>query len=269
MQSFEKKLDNLTRNSWFYIAIMAAMFAIPTIAQQPFDSRNMANLIADVMKNAFIFRYPVLFPIFKIIPIILVGFIFLRGEKATRIFDIYAASILLITAIFQNMANTENYGKVALLGNQILLGLLALLWIWEAIVKKNSFIRKKRPVGKYWVFLPAFLAFWFPMDTQTLQPDFSLGLLFTSEAGLTWCMIMPLILALLAFFEPDINYPLARITAFLGISLAIMNLLNWFVFSQHLWLGILHLPLLILSIHVWVLSRKKKAPGMEINERER
>lgn len=269
MQSFEKKLDNLTRNSWFYIAIMAAMFTIPTIAQQPFDSRNMANLIADVMKNAFIYQYPALFPIFKIIPIVLVGSIFLRGEKATRIFDIYAANILLITAIFQNMAITENYGKVALLGNQIILGLLALLWIWEAIVKKNSFIRKKRPAGKYWVFLPAFLAFWFPMEPQTMQPDFSPGLILTSEAGLTWCMVMPLILALLAFFEPDINYPLARITSFIGISIAILNLLNWFVFSQHLWLGILHLPLLILSVHVWIISRKGKTPVTEINAGEK
>jgi len=79
-------------------------------------------------------------------------------------------------------------------------------------------------------------------------------------------MIMPLILALLAFFEPDINYPLARVTSFIGISIAIMNLLNWFIFSQHLWLGILHLPLMILSIHVWILSRKKKTPVAERNE---
>ncbi|HAF61381.1 MAG TPA: hypothetical protein DCK95_03535 [Anaerolineaceae bacterium] len=258
MNSPENKLDNLTRKFWFYLVIIIAMFAIPSVAQEPFDSRDTTKVITAVLQNALIYQYPALFPIFKIIPIILVALVFIQGEKATRIFDIYAACILLITAIFQNMAYTKDYGKVMLLGNQIILGLLALLWIWEAIVQKNKFYRKKRPAGKYWVFIPALLAFWFPIDVQTMQPDFSLGLIFTSEAGLTWCMIVPLILAMLIFFEPNINRPLARVTAFIGLIIALMNMLNWFVLSHNSWIGILHFPLLILSVYTCIISFKKE-----------
>ena len=259
MNSFENTLNQLTRKWWFYLLIVIVMFSIPTISQKPYDSRNTSQVIIAVMQNALIYQYPALFPVFKLIPILIITLVFLFGERFTRLFDIYTALLLLFTAIFQNMAFTEQYGFVRLLGNQVVLGLLALLWIWEAIIKRNDFTPKKRPLWKYWVVPVAFLAFWFPIDGTTLQPDFSPLLIFTSEAGLTWCMMVPVILAVLILFEPEINQPLVRLTAFIGLMIAILNILNWFALSNSMWIGILHLPLLVLSIYALVISLKKKA----------
>jgi membrane protein implicated in regulation of membrane protease activity len=51
-----------------------------------------------------------------------------------------------------------------------------------------------------------------------------------------------------------------RVTAFAGLITAVFNLLQWFVFNpQFWWMGVLHLPLLAISIYAFVLSLRKIA----------
>lgn len=48
------------------------------------------------------------------------------------------------------------------------------------------------------------------------------------------------------------------IISFIGFIFGMMNILTWFVFqNQNWWMGILHLPLVILSFYALLLSRRR------------
>ena len=113
---------------------------------------------------------------------------------------------------------------------------------------------------KYWFVPESFLAFWFPLNEETMSPYFNPLVLLTNEAGLTACMMIPVYLAVLTLFHPQVNFATMRVTAFAGLITALFNLLQWFVFNpQFWWMGVLHLPLLAISIYAFVLSLRKIA----------
>jgi hypothetical protein len=259
MEKIQDALDEITRKWWFYLLVVLLTFFIPTYTSRPFDPRNTSQVIAAVMANALIYSYPIILPVFKVVPILLVLAIVLWGDKVTRLFDIYVAITILLFALFQNAAVTLEYGLAILTGNVVVYTGIGLLWGWEAIVKRNDFTTFPRSLWKYWVVPVAFLAFWFPMDFVTLQPDFSPLLILTSESGLTGCMMIPVYLAIVILFEPNINRAVIRVTSFVGIVTALLNVLQWFVLNPHVWIGVLHLPLLLISTYVLVLSLKEEA----------
>jgi len=59
-------------------------------------------------------------------------------------------------------------------------------------------------------------------------------------------------------FYPKINLFAYRITAFNGLLYALFNLTHWFNPASR-WMGVLHIPLLVLSIFALIQSRTPKA----------
>ena len=111
---------------------------------------------------------------------------------------------------------------------------------------------------KYWVVPLAFLAFWYPLNQDTFLPDFNPIYLFTNVAGLTFCMMTPVYLAILLLHYPQINIATLRVTGLAGIIIASYNiLLNFFMYPDLLWWnGVLHIPLLMIS--GYALGQKKR-----------
>jgi hypothetical protein len=197
-------------------------------------------------------------PVFKILPVMLIIALIIWGDRVTRIFNAYVAVTILLFALFQNSAMTVEFGFAIMLGNVLVYLLVAAAWFWEAVVKLNSFTPRPRPFWQYWVVPVAFLAFWFPLNTKTLGPDFSLVQLGTNSAGLTTCMMLPVYLAVLSLYYPSVNPIVLRITALAGIITGLLNVMQWFISTSHPWIGILHIPLLTISIYALVLSFGKK-----------
>ena len=251
-----QRLETLTRRWWLY-ALILLLFFLPAYSARGYDPRNTSQVITAVLSNPIIYAYPALWIVFKVLPILLIGAIGAWGDRATRVFDGYVAATLLLFALFQNMARTQEFGLTILLGNTVVYVIVAGLWVYEAIVKENDFTPRPRPPWRYWVAPAALLAFWFPVNPATLQPDFAPLRFLTNEAGLTLCMMLPVYLAVVTLFWPTINRPVVRVTAFAGMITGLLNMLQWFVLSPQPWLGILHLPMLTISMYAFGLSFRK------------
>jgi hypothetical protein len=77
-------------------------------------------------------------------------------------------------------------------------------------------------------------------------------------------MMTPLYLTVLLFTYPGVNLVTLRITGLMGMIIGLYNLpLNFFFDPSKLWWnGILHIPLLLISLYAFVLSfrRGQKTP---------
>jgi hypothetical protein len=233
---------------WFYLIFVLIQF-VPTFASKGYDPRKMGEVIGIVLQNAIISSLEIWYPLFKIIPIILVALIVLRRKGVARWFNIYVGISYILFAFLQHIAITEEYGFSIVLSNLIMLLVVAAFWFWDVFAQKNILMPVEQPAWKYWVIPLAFIAFWYPVNPDTLLPDFNPTYLVTNAAGLTFCMMTPVYLAILLLHYPNINIATLRVTGLAGIIIASYNiLLNFIMYPDSLWWnGVLHLPLLMIS----------------------
>jgi hypothetical protein len=84
-----------------------------------------------------------------------------------------------------------------------------------------------------------------------------LVLLLTSpDYGLAYCFVTPVFLFLLILFYPQVDPFAFRVTAFNGLIYGLLNLTHWFN-PDRLWMGVLHIPLLVLPLVALLLSAQK------------
>ena len=181
------------------------------------------------------FEYRVLF---KAIPLLLIVALFLVPKKVTCFFNIYVAIICLFFALYHGIGKTEKYGLV---------------------IHRNNFSNRKQPFWKYWIVPLVLFAFWCPANMQTRMPDFNPIYLFTQ--GLAFCLMAPLYIGMLTIYYPFINLVTLRITSIAGLGAALLNMyLQFIIYPDVLWwFGVLHLPLLVISLYGLMLSLKKPA----------
>lgn len=99
----------------------------------------------------------------------------------------------------------------------------------------------------------------YAVDGQdVIMPAFQLSILW-NEAGLTYCMITPVILGVMLLFSKGVYKPLLSVISYTGFLFGLMNMITWFALrSENWWMGILHFPLLILSIYCMIVAHKEK-----------
>jgi hypothetical protein len=251
------KLDAWTKRWWLYL-ILLVLFFIPSFASRNFDPRDSMDLIGQVLSNPLIYAYPVLMPVAKAIPLLLIAGLLLFGNRVRRAFNIYIALLYIALAIFQTTGNTDDYGFVVLTGNLVLLLVVGILWVWEAIVQRNDFTPRKIQLWRWWVVPVAAVAFLAPVNASTMTPDFNAVRMLTNEAGLTACMMTPVVLAVLTLYHPTVNNAVLRVSSFLGMLLGAINMIVWFgVERWGWWMGVMHIPLLLISIYGFVLGHLK------------
>jgi len=249
-------LDRLTRKWWLYILFLL-LFFLPSYAERSYDPRQSSGLVGEVLSNPIINTFPILGPISKLIPVILITALFISGNKARRLFNIYVAVLYLAIALFQNSAITESHGLVVLTGNLMLILVVSLVWMWEVAAERNDFSPRKIPLWKWWVAPVVLLPLLAPVNSTSLSPDFNLAGMLTNSSGLTYCFMTPVILAVLSLFHPTVNQPVLRVSSFVGILFGAINMLMWFVMEPWgWWMGVLHIPLVVLSIFTFVFSHR-------------
>jgi hypothetical protein len=254
------RLDRVTRKWWWYL-FLVLLFFIPPSAAQGYRSGSSMDLIEEVLSDPLIYAYPVLMPIAKVIAAVLVVAVIILGNRMRRVFNGYVALLYIALACLQSTALTDQYGLVILSGNLALILVVALLWVWELFAERNDFAPRERPLWKWWVAPLALLALLGPVDASTMTPDFRLARLLTSESGLTYCMMTPVILAVATLYHPTVNLPLVRVSGFVGIVFGVMNLVTWFILEPWgWWMGVLHIPLLTISTYAFVLGSLRRGP---------
>ena len=220
------------------------------------------------LRNAVVYSYPGIFPVFKIIPIVLIVLAVIFRNRVGRLFSIYVAFSYMLFAIGQNIAVTEKYGLAICTVNLIMFPLVAGFWAWEAIVLQNDFSPAKIPVWRYWVVPLALLALLAPGKPRAGMPDFSPAYLLTNGAGVAFCMMTPVYVGLLTLYWPKVNIATLRATSLVGLIIGLYNMGTNFLISPgtRWWNGILHIPLLCISLYGLVLSLKKQSRIARIDQ---
>lgn len=252
-------VENITRRWWFFLIVLL-LFFLPSFSSRPFDPRDTPQFITAVLSQALAYAFPLVSPVFKIIPILLVAGITLWGDRVTRAFSIYAAVNLLGVAVLANTAITEEYGFAVITGNVVVYLIVGGFWAWEAVVKRSDFSPREIPLWKYWVAPLAFLAFWMPAGpfAGEIGINFDPALIVMNSAGLMLCMMIPVYLAVLTLFYPTVNLTTMRVTAIAAFITGLFNMLQWFGFQPgSWWMGVLHLPMVSISLYAFILSLKR------------
>jgi hypothetical protein len=257
IEGVQGKLDAVSRKWWLYLLLLL-LFFIPSYSSKSYDPRQSTDLIGQVLSAPLIYAFPVLMPIAKIITVALIVGVLWVGNKMRRAFNVYVAVLYLALAFLQTTAVTNTHGLVIICGNLVLVLIVALGWVWEVVAGRNDFGTRKRPLWRWWVAPLAVVSLLAPVDASTMSPDFSLVRLLTNEAGLTFCMMTPVVLAVLTLYDPTTNRTVLRISSFAGILLGAVNMIVWFVVEPWgWWMGVLHLPLVAISVYAFVLAHAK------------
>lgn len=251
---FWLRISKTVAHQWWFLALILLLQLIPPFTSRSYDLRQWA------MVNAYILTHPVkasltgLFPVFQVTPLILIALLLIIGNKARRIFSAYVVFSYVGIALLQNISISDRYGFAICTANLLTFIILAGMWSWETIFPKNDFTAHKHPFWKYWIVLLALLPFWEPVHPFTLQPDFNPAYILTSGAGLSFCLVTPLYLALLMLYFPRVNKSLLVATGFVGVIISLGNMaLEFVIFPIYWWIGILHIPLFIISlVSLWL-----------------
>ncbi len=257
-------LEVVTRKWWFFLG----MAILQVLAVLPFASKNFAlssfvEIAEYSLGYSFIGRIGEgVYPIFKIIPIALIVSIIFLKNRVTRLFSLYVGVAYLTFAVVQNVAITDKYGLSFITVNVVMFTLVGLSWFWEAIVRENDFERPSRTPWRYWVVPPAILAFWTPGDPATGMPDFDPAYFVTQDTGLAFCLMTPVYLAVVSLYHPRVNLVTMRITGVVGLILGMYNMFFIFGMKTASWyVGILHVPLVIISAYALILSLRTLERG--------
>ncbi len=250
----QEKLELFTKK-WGFFAIIFLILALP-----PFTAEQY--LLSDwPLINQQIVTHPIkpllsdFYWVFKVIPFALIISVFLFGNRARKIFSLYAAVNYGFFAVFQSISITDQHNFAICSSNLILFLLISAFWLLETVVQKNAFTSRKPTLRRFWVLIPAALSFWEPIHPVTLMPDFSFTYLLTSGAGLSFCMMTPVYIAIITIFYPTVNLPLLRVTSIIGAIIGLGNVgLALIQISNYWWVGIMHIPLIIVSIYGLILS---------------
>ena len=239
-----------------YLFFVVVAF-LPLYAQEPYASQEIQDVIINLLMVASE-PYKHLAPLFHVATLLILFLIVLFGERMGHILAAYIGLNYLVLAFIPTMGTTERYGYVIHTGALLASLILGITWIAVAIRGDLQPSFKGVPRLRY-LFLPlALLAFWSPVGAE-LQPNFDPVLLLTSpDYGLYFCMTTPVFLFLLILFYPKVNQFAYKITAFNGLIYGLVNLMHFF-YPARRWMGVLHLPLLLISAYALLLPRLSKA----------
>jgi len=254
------KMERITRRWWFFLLFILLQFVTPPYASKGYEWNQWSDVIMHSLRNAVVYSYPGIFPVFKIIPIVLIVLAVIFRNRVGRLFSIYVAFSYMLFAIGQNIAVTEKYGLAICTVNLIMFPLVAGFWAWEAIVLQNDFSPAKIPVWRYWVVPLALLALLAPGKPRAGMPGFSPAYLLTNGAGVAFCMMTPVYVGLLTLYWPKVNIATLRVTSLVGLIIGLYNMGTNFLISPgtRWWNGVLHIPLLSISVYGLILSLKKE-----------
>ena len=247
---------------WLYPVLYIAFFIIsmlPLSTEKPYAPQETQDVIIKLLMVVTT-PFKAYAPIFHVLTLLMVALIAWQPAKMGRVLAGYMGVNYLIIALVQTMGTTAQYGFVLHTGGMVLYGVLGLVWLVVAF--RNELQISFRSISwQHLLLLPlVLLAFWAPYvaSGNGVRPDFNpLLLLVSPDYGLTFCFTTPIFLFLLILSYPHVNLLAYRLTAFNSLIYGVFNLSHWFN-PELRWMGVLHLPLLILSLYALILPQIHK-----------
>ena len=245
------------QRKWLYpvlYLLFVVISMLPPYAEKPFAPQDTQDVITNLLMVA-VNPHKAWAPVFHLATILLVVLVAIRPKGMGRILAGYVGLDYLVIALAQTMGTTARYGFVLHTSALIACGILGITWLIVAARGELQASFENVPLRRYWSLPLALLAFWAPYTPHGagVRPFFDPLLLLTSpDFGLTFCLTTPVFLFLLVLFYPNVNRFAYRLTAFNGLLYGLFNLTHWFR-PELRWMGVLHLPLLLISLQALIL----------------
>ncbi|HPC99725.1 MAG TPA: hypothetical protein PLA01_00065 [Acetivibrio sp.] len=256
-------IETLTAKWWFLALVPIIFFFSPPYVQRngyPLsDFSKWYATIGEIGSKNFTSYFAKYSIIMNLIAIAVIILAFVLKNKFSSLFSIYIAIMMAFYGITQNTSYTEENGLGIVTSSYIVLPLLSGVWIWEAFVRKNDFSKpKKLNIWTIGAFLLALFAFWNPIDSATLMPDFNPAYLLTNGSNSMFCTMTPMIIAVMFFIYPNINTAVLRVTGITGATIGFIQILLHLVLmgKTNWWIGVIHIPVFLLSIIAVIVSFK-------------
>ena len=226
---------------------------IPVITEKGVAADQSTVVISEVLQKPVIYQYPALFPVAKGILLILFIAPVIWKNKFRKYYLYMIIGLTAIIAVFQNISLETRFGYSVLTGNIIIQIIVVLSFVYELKVNQLDFSKLHM---RWWNIVLLFIAFFaFYMPHKDGKMYFSFSDIILNEACVTYCMITPVILSCLLMYYPSVNQVTLRVMSFAGLYFGILNMITWFVLNTDFWwMGILHLPLMIISLVAFLLS---------------
>lgn len=247
MVASSKTASPARRTGWVLpLVLLLVTFGIPSVRGGAIVAgQDVTGLIQSVLSHPWAEYVPVLLPIAKL-ALLAVAVIGIVGfGPYSRIVLGYYAAILVVVAIFQNTA-TLSGGTAVILGNtvaQLIVAVVCVLGFRRAITAAP--LRRER----LWLTPFMLWAFLYPFAISggTVVAGGWADVL-TNGAGVTYCMITPVIAGTMALRPEAYGRTNRVIVAWLGTIFGLLNMMTWFVINPaSWWMGILHIPLMVVA----------------------
>lgn len=254
-------MKNLTLHRWFYPLLYFLLIIIallPLYTENPYDSRKTQQVIFEILQSVTMTSVTWGW-VFHLLTLAAVGLALWNPQVGGRAVALYFGANYWVVAALQTHAETPTYGFAVHTGALVADLLLGLLWLWVAW--RNDLRLDFRAASRWrWLLAPlAVLTFWSPLSIEggRAAPNFDpMLLLISPDYGLAYCFLTPVLLFLLIMAHPYVNRFALLVTAFNGLLYGLFNLSHW-ASPDTMWLGVLHLPLLTLSLVALWLGRSQ------------
>ena len=259
MKSILKK--PLGHTIWFKIFLTILVF-LPSYTQIAYAPSKTTDVITEVMAHPLIAYFSWILPIAKVLLLVAVVLPLISARFMQRFLLGYYALILLIIGLMQNMSFTVDYGFTWLIGNTLVQFVVVGFCLTDVLKNKTIISKQNFVKRRLWIVALMILAFLMPYSVNSadvVYPSFTLRVLF-NESGVTYCMITPIIIGVLLLFSKDVHKPTLSIISYVGFVFGLLNIMTWFVMQTiNWWMGVLHLPLGILSFYGLLVAHKEKS----------
>lgn len=267
-KGLQDRLEVATRRWWFWLIVILIQ-CVPPITSFAYDPAGTSEVIGNILGGAYSCK-PVLrtlFPIANLLAIVMLAGVFVLGRRWERPFAVYVGMSYLVFNFVQNVAWwPKGFGIVT--NNVVMCLLVALAWFLEAVAGKTDFRSMRFTPGRIWVIPLAVLAFWYPISFPSMRPNFDPLHSIFGPTGLAFCLMTPLFLTVPILCYPRANVVTLRVTGIFGVIIALYNLMFIMMNPAVLWWnGVLHTPLLLISLYAVILGYKKQ-PALDMPAKE-
>ncbi|MBR5719610.1 MAG: hypothetical protein IKX38_01215 [Bacteroidales bacterium] len=247
-----EKLEKASRKWWFFVILLVAQSILPPIVSRNFDPQNVPRMVSVTLGNAVQNNLGNLNILFQSLSLLMLVLLVVFKNKVRTLFNAYVAVSYTAFAFIQNMAVTELYGFSVVTVNFAMFLFVAYVWIRELFNPENNYDFSNFHWKYSWMIVFALFAYLCPF-TSNGEMDWNLLHFFTRNTATAFCLTTPLFLTILTLNLPKVNIVTYRITAIIGVIIGLYNMMNFF--NPHtVWLGVVHVPLLTISLYSAILS---------------
>lgn len=244
--------------SWkFVTCLLLAQFLLVPIATRNFAWADSGIIVAYTLSHALfqqMFSYGWVFQVVALVVLLMLTLS--RNRWCTRLFMYYGGIVNILYAVIQNAAVSEKYGLSIVTVNVVMMLFVGCMWLRAAGKKECIFAFENLSWRRAWMIPVALFCLWWPMDLQTALPVADVMLLFTGASGMAFCSMTPVFLVVL-LLNKESDTILVQSSAWVGLVIGIYNMAN-FVNETGFYLGIYHLPLLLMSLYTLLFMKKRR-----------